>query len=120
MEFEYPLILVAKKEFLESFQNGYLYLVNSLHYQQMENEDPNRGDKYDGAIMVCDDSGVVMIPKDKIDEKLITKLEFIEYHLAKQVSIALGAQELCEDCERSVLAQRAEEIVSGILAGENL
>ena len=29
--------------------------------------------------MVCDDSGVVMIPKDKIDEKLITKLEFIEY-----------------------------------------
>lgn len=42
MEFEYPLILVAKKEFLESFQNGYLYLVNSLHYQQMENEDPNR------------------------------------------------------------------------------
>lgn len=36
-------------------------------------------DTYDGAIMVCDDSGVVMIPKDKIDEKLITKLEFIEY-----------------------------------------
>lgn len=36
-------------------------------------------DKYDGAIMVCDDSGVVMIPKDKIDEKLISKLEFIEY-----------------------------------------
>lgn len=36
-------------------------------------------DKYDGSIMVCDDSGVVMIPKDKIDEKLITKLEFIEF-----------------------------------------
>ena len=36
-------------------------------------------DKYDGAILVCDYSGVVMIPKDKIDEKLITKLEFIEY-----------------------------------------
>lgn len=36
-------------------------------------------DTYDGSIMVCDDSGVVMIPKDKIDEKLITKLEFIEY-----------------------------------------
>lgn len=35
-------------------------------------------DTYDGAIMVCDDSGVVMIPKDQIDEKLITKLEFIE------------------------------------------
>lgn len=36
-------------------------------------------DTYDGAIMVCDDSGVVMIPKDKIDEKLLTKLEFIEF-----------------------------------------
>ena len=34
---------------------------------------------YDGSIMVCDDSGVVMIPKDKIDEKLITKLHFIEF-----------------------------------------
>lgn len=36
-------------------------------------------DKYDGSIMVCDDSGVVMIPKDKIDDKLLTKLEFIEF-----------------------------------------
>ena len=34
---------------------------------------------YDGSIMICDDSGVVMIPKDKIDEKLITKLQFIEF-----------------------------------------
>ena len=38
-----------------------------------------QNEKYDGSIMVCDDSGVVMIPKDIIDEKLITKLEFIEY-----------------------------------------
>ena len=36
-------------------------------------------DRYNGAIMVCDDSGVVMIPKDKINEKLISKLQFIEY-----------------------------------------
>ena len=36
-------------------------------------------DKYDGAIMVCDDSGVVMIPKERIDEKLLSKLEFIEF-----------------------------------------
>lgn len=36
-------------------------------------------EKYDGSIMVCDDSGVVMIPKDKIDKKLITRLEFIEF-----------------------------------------
>ena len=40
-------------------------------YEELKN-------KYEGAIMVCDDSGVVMIPKEKIDEKLITKLNFIE------------------------------------------
>jgi len=36
-------------------------------------------EKYDGAIMVCDDSGVVLIPKDKINEDLVSKLHFIEY-----------------------------------------
>lgn len=35
-------------------------------------------EKYEGSIMVCDDSGVVMIPKDKIDQKLSAKLKFIE------------------------------------------
>lgn len=35
--------------------------------------------KFEGAIMVCDDSGVVMIPKNQINERLITKLEFIEF-----------------------------------------
>lgn len=34
---------------------------------------------YDGSIMVCDDSGVVKIPKDSINEKLLTKLQFIEF-----------------------------------------
>ena len=28
--------------------------------------------------MVCDDSGVVMIPKEKITDRLIAKLQFIE------------------------------------------
>lgn len=36
-------------------------------------------EKYDGSIMVCDDSGVVMIPKEKINKNLITKLRFIEF-----------------------------------------
>ena len=36
-------------------------------------------DKYDGSIMVCDDTGVVMIPKEIINDKLITKLKFIEF-----------------------------------------
>ena len=39
----------------------------------------NLKERYDGAIMVCDDSGVVMIPKEKIDSQLLTKLEFIEF-----------------------------------------
>ena len=36
-------------------------------------------EKYDGGIIVCDDSGVVLIPKEKIEETLIEKLNFIEY-----------------------------------------
>lgn len=46
--------------------------LDETKYQELKNF-------YDGSIMVCDDSGVVMIPKDKIDEKLLTKLEFIEF-----------------------------------------
>lgn len=34
--------------------------------------------KYDGAIAVCDDCGVVIIPKDKITEDFLKSLEFIE------------------------------------------
>lgn len=34
--------------------------------------------KYDGAIMVCDDSGVVIIEPDHISEEIIQKLNFIE------------------------------------------
>ena len=34
--------------------------------------------QYNGAIMVCDDSGVVMIPKQAINQTLINKLKFIE------------------------------------------
>lgn len=36
-------------------------------------------DEYEGSIMVCDDSGVVMIPKSQINETLLTKLDFIEF-----------------------------------------
>ena len=32
---------------------------------------------YDGAIAVCDDCGVVIIPKDKINEELLDKLHWI-------------------------------------------
>lgn len=36
-------------------------------------------EQYDGGIMVCDDSGVVFIPRDKLNQTLIEKLNFIEY-----------------------------------------
>lgn len=36
-------------------------------------------EQYEGGVMVCDDSGVVLIPKDKIDEEILNKLHFIEY-----------------------------------------
>lgn len=35
--------------------------------------------KYEKAIIVCDDSGVVMIPKKDINKNLIHKLQFIEF-----------------------------------------
>lgn len=39
----------------------------------------NLNNMYDGGLMVCDDSGVVFVPKDKITEKFITGLQFIEF-----------------------------------------
>ena len=46
--------------------------IDSDLLQKIKNE-------YEGSIMVCDDSGVVKIPKDIINEKLLTKLQFIEF-----------------------------------------
>ncbi len=36
-------------------------------------------EKFDGGIIVCDDSGVVLIEKYQINEDLLQKLEFIEF-----------------------------------------
>lgn len=38
----------------------------------------DRMENIDGAIMVCDDSGVVLIPKKELNEELLKKLERIE------------------------------------------
>ena len=43
------------------------------------------------------------------------KIEFIQYNLTKQVSLALGTQDICEECPRSVLMQKAENIVDDFL-----
>jgi len=37
-----------------------------------------RKGQYEGAIAVCDDSGIVVLPKDQIDESFIDKLDWIE------------------------------------------
>lgn len=39
----------------------------------------DRRERLDGAIMVCDDSGVVIIPKDQINQEFLKKLEYIEW-----------------------------------------
>lgn len=43
------------------------------------------------------------------------KIEYVQYHLTKQVAIALGTQDICQDCEKSVLQKKAEEIVAKFL-----
>jgi len=35
--------------------------------------------KFEGGLMVCDDSGVVFVPKEVLDENFIEKLNFIEF-----------------------------------------
>lgn len=46
----FPLVLVAKKEYLERLQKGSFYMRNCLYYQTIAGEDIQRGDKYDGAV----------------------------------------------------------------------
>lgn len=46
----YPLLLVAKKEYLESFQQGNFFMKNCLYYQSLEDDDLQRSDKYDSAL----------------------------------------------------------------------
>ncbi len=38
----------------------------------------SRKEEFDGAVMVCDDSGVVLIPKEQLTEEFYEKLEKIE------------------------------------------
>ena len=60
--------------------------VSPIGCVNIKNDEPVDNDlylslkeKYDGSIIVCDDSGVVLIPNEKINETLIEKLNFIEY-----------------------------------------
>lgn len=54
--------------------------VNHINGNPIEPDVLNRiRSIYDGSIMVCDDSGVVMIPKSNINEDLINGLYNIEY-----------------------------------------
>lgn len=57
--------------------------IGCVNYQNGEDLPTEECEKlkaiFEGSIMVCDDSGVVMIPKEKITEQLIKKLNFIEF-----------------------------------------
>lgn len=56
--------------------------IGTFNTKQEEPLDPEIEKKhremYHGAIAVCDDSGVIIIPKDKINEEFLEKLHFIE------------------------------------------
>ena len=59
--------------------------VTPIGYMNVKNEEPldpeiiaNWKEKYDNAIAVCDDAGVVIIPSNKINEEFLRKLDFIE------------------------------------------
>lgn len=43
------------------------------------------------------------------------RMEFIQYHLKKQIAKALGSEELCAECQRSALAKKSEELVYAFL-----
>ena len=43
------------------------------------------------------------------------KLEYIQYHLKKQVAVVLGNTELCDGCTKSMINARAEDIVDQFL-----
>lgn len=43
------------------------------------------------------------------------RIEFIQYHLKKQIAIALGHLEMCDGCSRSVILRRAEQLVQEFL-----
>jgi len=59
--------------------------VTPIGYFNVKNEKPLNptivkewNDKYNGSIAVCDDCGAVTIPKEKLNEEFLQKLEFIE------------------------------------------
>lgn len=99
MIFEYPLILVAKKEFLESFQHGDLYMTSCLRYQQMEKDDPKRGDKYDGAVKCTynDYSIDEKLLKDVGDSKIMILATYIKcfYHFKDNDVQKISDNEYC-------------------------
>lgn len=53
--------------------------VNAKPEENMNQEIiKQRQEQYKNSIAVCDDSGVVVIPKDKINQDFYKRLEFIE------------------------------------------
>ena len=44
------------------------------------------------------------------------RLEFIQYHLKKQIAVALGNSDMCDGCSRSVILKKADDIVREFLS----
>ena len=53
--------------------------------------------------------------KEYLEFLLGEKIEFIQYHLSKQVARAMGSDEACEACKKSAIVKKSEEIVSEFL-----
>ena len=51
------------------------------------------------------------IRKEYIKFLVGERMEFIQYHLKKQIARALGSQEMCDECQRSQIVEKAEQIV---------
>jgi len=56
---------------------GYINEKIELNFEQIEQIELMKK-KYDGAIAVCDDTGVVIIPKDFHTEEFLKKIKFME------------------------------------------
>lgn len=51
------------------------------------------------------------IRKEYIKFLVGERMEFVQYHLKKQIARALGSQEMCDECRRSQIVEKAEQIV---------
>jgi serine O-acetyltransferase len=52
------------------------------------------------------------IRQDYLRYQVGERLEFIQYHLKKQIAIVLGNMDMCDGCSRSAMLKKSEELVT--------